>query len=57
MYEILEMITQPYTQMKSEEENLLRFYMVLNLENLATVIKETSLHGLGQSAPNPVLVA
>jgi len=55
MYEILEMITQPYTQMKSEEDNLLRFNMVLNLENLATVIKETSLCGLGQSAPNPVL--
>jgi NADH:ubiquinone oxidoreductase subunit F (NADH-binding) len=55
MYEILEMITAPYTQMKSEEENLLRFNMVLALENLATVIKETSLCGLGQSAPNPVL--
>ncbi len=55
MYEILEMITSPYSQMKSEEENLLRFNMVLNLENLATVIKETSLCGLGQSAPNPVL--
>jgi NADH:ubiquinone oxidoreductase subunit F (NADH-binding)/(2Fe-2S) ferredoxin len=55
MYEILEAITSPYSQMKSEEENLLRFNMVLNLENLATVIKETSLCGLGQSAPNPVL--
>jgi NADH-quinone oxidoreductase subunit F len=55
MYEILEMITSPYSQMKSEEANLLRFNMVLNLENLATVIKETSLCGLGQTAPNPVL--
>jgi NADH:ubiquinone oxidoreductase subunit F (NADH-binding)/(2Fe-2S) ferredoxin/Pyruvate/2-oxoacid:ferredoxin oxidoreductase delta subunit len=55
MYEILEAITSPYSQMKSEEANLLRFNMVMNLENLATVIKETSLCGLGQSAPNPVL--
>jgi NADH-quinone oxidoreductase subunit F len=55
MYEILEKITSPYSQMKSEEENLRRFNMVLNLENLASVIKETSLCGLGQSAPNPVL--
>ncbi len=55
MYEILEMITSPYSQMKSEEANLLRFNMVLALENLAAVIKETSLCGLGQSAPNPVL--
>jgi NADH-quinone oxidoreductase subunit F len=55
MYEILEMITSPYSQMKSEEQNLLRFNMVVALENLATVIKETSLCGLGQSAPNPVL--
>ena len=55
MFEILESITQPYSQMKNEEENLLRFNRVLALENLATVIKETSLCGLGQSAPNPVL--
>ena len=39
----------------SEEENLLRFNMIMNMENLATVIKDTSLCGLGQSAPNPVL--
>ena len=29
--------------------------MIMNMENLATVIKDTSLCGLGQSAPNPVL--
>ena len=55
MYEILESITSPYSQMKSEEENLLRFNMVMNLENLANVIKDTSLCALGQTAPNPVL--
>jgi NADH-quinone oxidoreductase subunit F len=55
MHEILEAITSPYSKMRSEEANLLRFNMVMNLENLAQVIKETSLCGLGQSAPNPVL--
>ena len=55
MYEILESITSPYSKMKNEEENLQRFSMVMNLENLANVIKDTSLCGLGQTAPNPVL--
>ena len=55
MYEILEKIVSPYTMMKSEEENLVRFNMIMNLENLARVIKDTSLCGLGQTAPNPVL--
>ena len=55
MYETLDKITSPYSQMKSEEENLLRFNMVMRLESLAKVIKETSLCGLGQTAPNPVL--
>ncbi len=55
MCEILEKIVSPYSQMASEEENLLRFNMVMSLENLANVIKSTSLCGLGQGAPNPVL--
>ena len=55
MHEILEKIVSPYSKMGSEEENLMRFQMVMELENLAQVIKETSLCGLGQSAPNPVL--
>jgi len=55
MYEILEKIVSPYSMMRSEEENLRRFDMIMNLENLAQVIKETSLCGLGQGAPNPVL--
>ncbi len=55
MYEILESIVSPYSKMKSEEENLKRFNMITQLENLANVIKDTSLCGLGQTAPNPVL--
>ena len=55
MYETLEKITSPYSSMKNEEENLLRFNMVMRLESLAKVVKETSLCGLGQSSPNPVL--
>jgi NADH:ubiquinone oxidoreductase subunit F (NADH-binding)/(2Fe-2S) ferredoxin len=55
MYETLEKIVSPYSHMKNEEENLLRFNMVMRLESLARVVKETSLCGLGQSAPNPVL--
>jgi Na+-translocating ferredoxin:NAD+ oxidoreductase RNF subunit RnfB len=41
--------------MSGEEENLHRFNRILNMESLAQVIKDTSLCGLGQSAPNPVL--
>jgi NADH:ubiquinone oxidoreductase subunit F (NADH-binding)/Pyruvate/2-oxoacid:ferredoxin oxidoreductase delta subunit len=55
MFEILDNIVSPYSKMKSEKDNLARFNMVMNLENLAQVIKDTSLCGLGQSAPNPVL--
>jgi len=55
MYEVLEKITTPYSQMGSEQENLYRFNMVLHLENLARVIKDTSLCGLGQSAPNAII--
>jgi NADH:ubiquinone oxidoreductase subunit F (NADH-binding)/NAD-dependent dihydropyrimidine dehydrogenase PreA subunit len=36
-------------------EALERFRAVMNLEHLARVIQDTSLCGLGQSAPNPVL--
>jgi NADH:ubiquinone oxidoreductase subunit F (NADH-binding)/(2Fe-2S) ferredoxin/Pyruvate/2-oxoacid:ferredoxin oxidoreductase delta subunit len=55
LYEILDSIVSPYAKMAHEEENLLRFNRVLNMESLAQVIKDTSLCGLGQSAPNPVL--
>jgi NADH:ubiquinone oxidoreductase subunit F (NADH-binding)/Pyruvate/2-oxoacid:ferredoxin oxidoreductase delta subunit/(2Fe-2S) ferredoxin len=55
LYEILDSIVSPYSKMSGEEENLLRFNRVLNMEGLAQVIKDTSLCGLGQTAPNPVL--
>jgi NADH:ubiquinone oxidoreductase subunit F (NADH-binding)/Pyruvate/2-oxoacid:ferredoxin oxidoreductase delta subunit/(2Fe-2S) ferredoxin len=55
LYEILDSIVSPYSKMSDEEENLLRFNRVLNMEGLAQVIKDTSLCGLGQTAPNPVL--
>ncbi len=55
LYEVLDSIVSPYSKMGGEEANLLRFNRVLNMESLAQVIKDTSLCGLGQSAPNPVL--
>ena len=55
LFEILDSIVSPYSKMAKEEENLLRFNRVLNMESLAQVIKDTSLCGLGQTAPNPVL--
>jgi NADH:ubiquinone oxidoreductase subunit F (NADH-binding)/(2Fe-2S) ferredoxin/Pyruvate/2-oxoacid:ferredoxin oxidoreductase delta subunit len=55
LYEILDSIVSPYAKMPDEEENLLRFNRVLNMEGLAQVIKDTSLCGLGQTASNPVL--
>ena len=39
----------------TEEENLERFNGVIYLNRLAEVIRDTSLCGLGQTAPNPVL--
>jgi len=55
LYEIVESIVSPYSKMASEEENLLRFNKIMNMEELAQVIKDTSLCALGQTAPNPVL--
>jgi NADH:ubiquinone oxidoreductase subunit F (NADH-binding)/(2Fe-2S) ferredoxin/Pyruvate/2-oxoacid:ferredoxin oxidoreductase delta subunit len=55
LYEIIDSIVSPYSKMPSEEDNLLRFNRVLNMEGLADVIKDTSLCALGQTAPNPVL--
>jgi len=55
LYEILDSIVSPYAKMADEEENLLRFNRVLNMEALSQVIKDTSLCALGQTAPNPVL--
>lgn len=56
MHEILENITKrPMNE--SGHETLERFKGVMQLENLADVIKDTSLCGLGQTAPNPLLSA
>lgn len=52
MLEILESITSKPSQ---GVDTLERFKGVLYLEKLGQVIKDTSLCGLGQTAPNPVL--
>lgn len=54
MLEILQSITSKPID-KSSNAALERFKGVLQLEKLGKVIKETSLCGLGQTAPNPVL--
>ena len=54
MLEILESLGRSRRNEK-EFAALERFRSVMNLEELATVIRDTSLCGLGQSAPNPVL--
>jgi NADH:ubiquinone oxidoreductase subunit F (NADH-binding) len=53
MLEILESITSK--PVGSEKDALARFKGVTQLEKLGEVIKDTSLCGLGQTAPNPVL--
>ncbi len=55
MLEIIERIPQRYSSGKDKNEQLLRFKGMIHLQRLADVIKDTSLCGLGQSAPNPVL--
>lgn len=54
MLEILESITHKPTN-ETEYEPLERIKSVMQLEKLGAVIRETSLCGLGQTAPNPVL--
>jgi NADH:ubiquinone oxidoreductase subunit F (NADH-binding) len=53
MLEILESITNKPAS--NNDQALTRFRGIIQLEKLGKVIKETSLCGLGQSAPNPVL--
>jgi NADH:ubiquinone oxidoreductase subunit F (NADH-binding)/(2Fe-2S) ferredoxin len=56
MHEILRNITKrPMNE--AGYETLERFKGIMQLENLAEVIRDTSLCGLGQTAPNPVLSA
>jgi NADH:ubiquinone oxidoreductase subunit F (NADH-binding)/(2Fe-2S) ferredoxin len=54
MLEILERITKGH-RMETGTDALIRFQGVMYLTRLAEVIQSTSLCGLGQSAPNPVL--
>jgi Na+-translocating ferredoxin:NAD+ oxidoreductase RNF subunit RnfB len=54
MLEILEDITQK-PKNGNDHDALRRFKGVSQLEKLGNIIKETSLCGLGQTAPNPVL--
>ncbi len=54
MLEILEGITRPAHQ-ERDMDALTRFQGVLRLKNLAEMIRQTSLCGLGQTAPSPVL--
>ncbi|MFO7693010.1 MAG: NADH-ubiquinone oxidoreductase-F iron-sulfur binding region domain-containing protein [Vicinamibacterales bacterium] len=54
MLDILESLSRS-RRSEQQFEALERFRAVMNLEHLAKVIQDTSLCGLGQSAPNPVL--
>jgi len=55
MLEIVERISRAYGKNSDRNEQLQRFKGIIYLKRLAEVIKDTSLCGLGQSAPNPVL--
>ncbi len=52
--EILNRITRPHGS-ETDDDALRRFKGVMNMQRLAEVIQSTSLCGLGQTAPNPVL--
>ncbi len=54
MLEILQRITRSHRD-ETGNDALQRFQGVMYLNRLAEVIKDTSLCGLGQTAPNPVL--
>ncbi|MBE2279955.1 MAG: NADH-quinone oxidoreductase subunit NuoF [Ignavibacteriaceae bacterium] len=55
MLEIIERIPVNYNEKNDKLEQLQRFKGIVNLKRLSSVIQDTSLCGLGQSAPNPVL--
>lgn len=55
MLEIIERIPVSYSHIGSKTDQLQRFKGIIHLQRLADVIRDTSLCGLGQSAPNPVL--
>jgi NADH:ubiquinone oxidoreductase subunit F (NADH-binding) len=55
MLDILKSITRGRASEKNSNKALERFKGIMHLERLAAVIQSTSLCGLGQTAPNPVL--
>ncbi|MFZ1288627.1 MAG: NADH-quinone oxidoreductase subunit NuoF [Melioribacteraceae bacterium] len=55
MLEIIERIPISYKGTTNKLDQLQRFKGIIHLERLAEVIQDTSLCGLGQTAPNPVL--
>ena len=55
MLEIIERIPVSYKNGGIKQDQLRRFKGIVHLQRLADVIRDTSLCGLGQSAPNPVL--
>ncbi|MFH1196887.1 MAG: NADH-ubiquinone oxidoreductase-F iron-sulfur binding region domain-containing protein [bacterium] len=55
MLEIIERIPTSYKEGGNKLEQLQRFKGIIHLQRLADVIRDTSLCGLGQSAPNPIL--
>ena len=54
MLEILKRITRG-RKAETGQQTLERFQSVLQLQKLAEIIRDTSLCGLGQTAPNPIL--
>lgn len=55
MLEIIERIPVSYNSYTNKLEQLQRFKGIVHLQRLADVIRDTSLCGLGQSAPNPII--
>ncbi len=55
LLETLERLSSSYRSEHNPEDALLRFQGMLYMERLAEVIQSSSLCGLGQSAPNPVM--
>lgn len=55
MLEIIERIPVSYNHNGAKVDQLQRFKGIIHLQRLANVIRDTSLCGLGQSAPSPVL--
>lgn len=55
MLEIIERIPKSYDSAGNPLDALQRFKGIVNLKKLAEVIQDTSLCGLGKSAPNPIL--